>query len=217
MPDPDLPDPDGAVAPRPEPGAATTPAPPRPRGHLLIAGATGTLLPAVHRATARGDTVTALARNHAALRDLEGLTGGRARPLPRDYEAPGLAAALADAARENPFTGALLYCPLASPHTVRALCRAVPHGPVTLVLTSAHAAPADGEPADSPWSTARLPLDARPTPGCRLLVLGWRPETADRRWHTPEEISDAALRVQDAHEAHDAVLGQVRPWLSRPR
>ncbi|MGW3866413.1 hypothetical protein ACWEDZ_33785 [Streptomyces sp. NPDC005047] len=185
--------------------------------HLLVVGATGALLPAVRTATARGATVTALARNAAALRDLERGTGGAARPLARDFEAPGLREALSRAARDRPFTGALLYCPLATPATVRTLTGAVPAGrPVVLLLTSAHAAP-EGEVDDAgPWDPAFLPSDARPTPGCRLLVLGWRTRPEGSRWHTAEEISEAALRLLDAAPPGDAVLGRVRPWPTRP-
>lgn len=206
----------------PDPADASS----RRPAHLLVVGATGTLLPAVRAATARGDTVTALARTATALRDLERRTGGRARPLPRDYGAPGLGEALARASAESPFTGALLYCPLATASTVSTLAGAVPPGrPVVLVLTSAHAAPGPAETLEGdgmaqeavPWNPARLPSTARPTPGCRLLVLGWRVAADGAPWHTPEEISEAALRVLDADPARDAVLGRVRPWSSRPR
>ncbi|MFC8226373.1 hypothetical protein [Streptomyces sp. NPDC057287] len=208
--------PDTRDSPRTAPDADAPPS--RRPAHLLVVGATGALLPAVRAATALGDTVTALARTATALRDLERRTGGRSRPLPRDYRAPGLREDLARASREIPFTGALLYCPLATPSTVRALTAAVPPDrPVVLLLTSAHAAPDSGAADGLPWSPARLPPAARPTPGCRLLVLGWRTEPDGARWHTPEEISGAALRVLDAAPAGDAVLGCVRPWSSRPR
>ncbi|MEV5018895.1 hypothetical protein ACIGW1_06120 [Streptomyces sp. NPDC053780] len=190
---------------------------PRATPHLLVVGATGALLPAVRTATARGATVTALARNASALRDLERGTGGAARPLARDFEAPGLREALSRAARDRPFTGALLYCPLATPATVRTLTEAVPAGrPVVLLLTSAHAAP-EGEEGDAgPWDPALLPSGARPAPDCRLLVLGWRTRPEGSRWHTAEEISEAALRALDAAPPGDAVLGRVRPWSTRP-
>ncbi|MFE0208674.1 hypothetical protein [Streptomyces sp. NPDC058985] len=197
-------------------GDDTTEAP-RTTPHLLVVGATGALLPAVRTATARGATVTALARNATALRDLERGTGGAARPLARDFEAPGLREALSRAARDRPFTGALLYCPLATPATVHALTEAVEPGrPVVLLLTSAHAAPEDEEGDAGPWSPALLPAGARPAPGCRLLVLGWRARPEGSRWHTAEEISGAALRVLDAVPPGDAVLGRVRPWSTRP-
>ncbi|MFG3318290.1 hypothetical protein ACGF3J_09595 [Streptomyces sp. NPDC048171] len=185
--------------------------------HLLVVGATGALLPAVRAATARGATVTALARNATALRDLERDTGGGARPLARDFEAPGLREALSRAARDRPFTGALLYCPLATPATVRTLTEAVPPGrPVVLLLTSAHAEPHGEEGDAGPWSPALLPPGARPAPGCRLLVLGWRTRPEGSRWHTAEEISEAALGALDAVPSGDAVLGRVRPWSTRP-
>ncbi|MFG3101398.1 hypothetical protein ACGFZL_12875 [Streptomyces sp. NPDC048182] len=189
--------------------------------HLLVVGATGALLPAVHAVTDRGDRVTALARTATTLADLERRTDGRARPFPRDVGAPGLEAALASAARDVPFTGALLYCPFAGPPAVRTLVRAVPPGrPVVLVLTSAHAAPVGRESATGPWHPAELPPEARPAPDCRLLVLGWHEEGdgagTGARWHTPEEISTAALDLWDAGRARDAVLGTLRPWGARP-
>lgn len=207
---------DSIDAPRPVSGQDGPPS--RRPAHLLVVGATGALLPAARVAAARGDTVTALARDATTLRDLERRTGGRARPLARDYSAPGLREALTEASRESPFTGALLYCPLADPATVRALTAAVPPGgPVVLLLTSSHAAPAGAEPDGVRWSPARLPPGARPAPGCRLLVLGWRTGPDGSGWHTAEEISEAALRVLDTHPPRDAVLGSVRPWSSRPR
>ncbi|MEU8535035.1 hypothetical protein [Streptomyces parvulus] len=216
-------------------GSGRDPGAPRTTPHLLVVGATGALLPAVRTLTARGDTVTAMARTAADLRDLERSTHGAARPLARDFEAPGLREALARAAHDTPFTGALLYCPRASPATVRTLAGAVPPGrPVVLALTSEHAAP-DGEAGHeesveaesiegdagegdaASWSPALLPAGARPTPGCRLLVLGWPPRPEGSRWHTAGEISEAALRVLDAGPPpRDAVLGRVRPWRTRP-
>ncbi|MEU2657284.1 hypothetical protein ABZ615_18400 [Streptomyces sp. NPDC007325] len=186
--------------------------------HLLVVGATGTLLPAVHAATSRGELVTAVTRSPIALRDLARSTRGRVRPLVRDYEDPGLRTALAEASRTRPFTGALLYCPLASPTIVRTVVDAVPRNrPVVLLLTSAHAAPTVGTEDGFPWSPARLPRDSRPSPHCRLLVLGWAGGAGAARWHTAEEISAAALRVLDADVPRDAVLGEVRPWAARPR
>ncbi|MFF6888487.1 hypothetical protein ACFY9F_35485 [Streptomyces sp. NPDC012421] len=186
--------------------------------HLLVVGATGTLLPAVHAATSRGDLVTAVTRSPIALRDLAHRTRGRVRPFVRDYEDPGLGAALAEASRARPFTGALLYCPLASPLTVQALVDAVPRNrPVVLLLTSAHAAPTAETEEGPAWSPARLPRDSRPSPGCRLLVLGWARGAGAARWHTADEISAAALAVLDAAAPRDAVLGEVRPWAARPR
>ncbi|MFB7087075.1 hypothetical protein [Streptomyces sp. NPDC056296] len=100
---------------------------------------------------------------------------------------------------------------------MRALTEAVPPGrPAVLLLTSAHAAPEDEDADAGPWSPALLPPRARPTPDCRLLVLGWRTRPEGSRWHTAEEISEAALRVLDAAPPRDAVLGRVRPWSTRP-
>ncbi|WP_204045090.1 hypothetical protein [Acrocarpospora phusangensis] len=69
-------------------------------------------------------------------------------------------------------------------------------GRVVQVLTSAYAAP-DAPPA---------PLADQPR-----LLLGWHPS---KRWHTPEEISAAALRLTGHGDAD--VLGVTRPWDDRP-
>ncbi|WP_156045491.1 hypothetical protein [Herbidospora cretacea] len=67
---------------------------------------------------------------------------------------------------------------------------------VVQVLTSVYAAPDRPQP---------------PLPGRPRLILGWHPTG---RWHTPEEISAAALEL--AFSGNDAVLGVTRPWGERP-
>ncbi|WP_157520726.1 hypothetical protein [Herbidospora daliensis] len=67
---------------------------------------------------------------------------------------------------------------------------------VVQVLTSVYAAPDGPEP---------------PLPGRPRLILGWHPSG---RWHTPEEVSTAALAL--AESGDDAVLGVTRPWGDRP-
>ncbi|NED87837.1 hypothetical protein G3I76_48120, partial [Streptomyces sp. SID11233] len=52
--------------------------------------------------------------------------------------------------------------------------------------------------------------------GSRRLVLGWHSASGVTRWHTPEDISAAALALLDAPAPADAVLGEVRPWSARP-
>ena len=94
--------------------------------------------------------------------------------------------------------GALVYGPAVTWDVVAAVA-ARSDGAVVHVLTSAWAAPEVSPP---------------PAPdGVRRLVLGWRP---DRTWHSPEEVSAAALALWDSAGAPD-VLGVVRPWSDRPR
>ncbi|MFI7386225.1 hypothetical protein [Streptomyces sp. NPDC049813] len=94
------------------------------------------------------------------------------------------------------------------------------------------------------WSPDDLPVEARSGAPGRLLVLGWRDDGPARsgsarpgsarpgsaglgparpgsagggtRWHTPQEISAAALASLDADDDRDALLGAVRPWSMRP-
>lgn len=94
-------------------------------------------------------------------------------------------------------SGALLYGPAVS-EAVVAVVAARCDGPVVHILTSRAADPA-----------AALPAAAA---GVRRLVLGWRP---DRTWHSPEEVSAAALALFDSEDAAD-VLGVVQPWADRP-
>jgi hypothetical protein len=95
------------------------------------------------------------------------------------------------------FDQALLYCPTAPVRAVAAM-RAAVTGRVVHLLTSA---------AVTPPST----IEDLPDDGSVHVVLGW---TADRRWHTPDELSAAALDA--LRTGADAVLGKVRPWSDRP-
>lgn len=186
-------------------------------GHLLVAGATGVLRPAAVALLRRGHRVSALARRRAPLRVLAREAPGRLLPLAADHGDPGLPALLDAAERDaGPFTGALLYCPTAPDRAVREMLARVGRGGVGVqVLTSRWAAPVDA--GHGPWSWSDLPPSARPAPHTRLLLLGWR-ASADggSGWHSPEEISAAALRLYDRPHPSDAVLGTVRPWDHRP-
>ncbi len=96
-------------------------------------------------------------------------------------------------------SGALLYGPAVSTASVLGLLARC-DGPVVHVLTSASSDPS---------------VDLPPAPtGVRRLFLGWR--ACDRSWHTPEEVSAAALAVYDGELADGSVLGVVRPWSDRP-
>jgi hypothetical protein len=76
-----------------------------------------------------------------------------------------------------------------------------------VVATSRWAAP--GAPAP-PWAGM---------PGVVALQLGWAAQGArGSRWHTPEEVSAAAMGELAAPWApRTVVLGSVRPWSARPR
>ena len=68
----------------------------------------------------------------------------------------------------------------------------------TIVRVSAAVDPALGDPY--------MPDD--------VLQLGWFDEDAGPRWHTPTEVSAAALAVLD--DGVGRTLGSVRPWDRRP-
>ena len=106
--------------------------------------------------------------------------------------------------------GAIAYDPAVADESWKVLARLV-DGPVVRVLTSSAA-----DPSRSGLPT-RQHLFTR-------LVLGW---TDKGRWHTPDEVSAAAvalLRQAEADAARPgraptgdgAVLGRVRPWSQRP-
>jgi hypothetical protein len=80
-------------------------------------------------------------------------------------------------------------------------------GRVMVVATSRWAAP--GAPAP-PWAGM---------PGVMVLQLGWAAQgERDSRWHTPEEVSAAAMTELAAPwTPRTVVLGTVRPWSARPR
>ena len=153
---------------------------------VLVAGATGALRPAALRLAGGGLIVTGLARQV----DLPGVTA-----LETDWTDP---AAVRDALAGRSFDAALLYCPTAAADSVAAMVGATT-GRVVRLLTSAVAAP--------PFDLADLPPDR-----AVRLVLGWAPGP---RWHTPEEVSRAALDV--LRDGADTVLGAIRPWADRPR
>ncbi|MEU6441725.1 hypothetical protein [Streptomyces sp. NPDC047046] len=185
---------------------------------VLVVGATRVLRPAVRALTARGTPVTAVARGAGALAELAAECGPLVRALAADAQGPGFARALRDAGGPDGFGGALVYTPaLPAP-----LAEELIQGTRVLLLPSRWAAPgaartdrgATAQPSGSPaWTPGELPPD---TAGSRRLVLGWRSASGTTRWHTPEEISAAALSLLDAPAPADAVLGEVRPWSARP-
>uniref|UniRef100_A0AAU2VKA4 Uncharacterized protein n=1 Tax=Streptomyces sp. NBC_00008 TaxID=2903610 RepID=A0AAU2VKA4_9ACTN len=190
-------------------------------GHVLVVGATRILRPAVTALAARGCAVTAVARSEDGLRRLVAETPGRVGPLVADVTTPGFGDVLHRATERSGLTGAVVYAPSGTPAAIEALTRdLVVSGPVVLLLTSEWAAPEAfagqaGQPA--PWTPDSLPASSCPARDRRRLVLGWHRDAGGARWHTPQEISAAALDLLDAPAEQDSVLGTVRPWEERPR
>jgi NAD(P)-dependent dehydrogenase (short-subunit alcohol dehydrogenase family) len=162
---------------------------------VLVVGATGVLRPAVFALARDGRTVYALARPGARLDEL---VRPHVEPVAVDYRDVGrLAAALPEV------DAALLYCPAAPPTSVDVLLHST-DGPVVWLLTSASADPAD--------VGVEFRFGARVAPNVTRVALGW---AGGPRWHTPEEISTAALDALG--DGTERVLGAVRPWEGRPQ
>lgn len=139
--------------------------------------------------------------------------------------------AVTDLARSGPAdrTGLIDRDRPAEPTGLAALrvLRGAVDGPLVAVLTSAVAAPpAADDPAAVLGALVRRLVEAgTPAQDLRLLVLGWAvptpaPSTPSEppgpvRWHTPAEVSAAALAVLG--DPAPARLGVLRPWADRPR
>ena len=141
---------------------------------VLVVGATRILRPVAIALAAAGDDVLGVARTRrdldALAAEYPGITG-----VPVDWsDRDRLAAALAG----RRIRRAVLYCPGAPDATLRLIARTVT-GAVVHVLPSAAATP------------GAAPVATRPR--WRHLQLGWTGDPP--RWHTPEEISAAALDV----------------------
>ncbi len=91
---------------------------------------------------------------------------------------------------------ALVYRPAVSAETL-AYLRAMTPGRCVIVLTSEDADPA-------------RPREVSPD---LTLQLGWQ-DGAVPRWHTPTEVSHAALAV--LADGVSRTLGATRPWSDRP-
>ncbi len=154
--------------------------------NVLIVGASGIFAPAAVTLLSRGVPVTGV---------------GRSRPMPDGVEALRVdatdASALASALGARRWTDAVVYAPAVSDASLALLGAAVDARTV-VVRTSADADPARGE--------AEIPDDT--------LQLGWTGDSASPRWHSPTEVSDAALAVLD--DGIGRTLGCVRPWAERP-
>lgn len=156
-------------------------------GSVLIVGASGILAPAASALVELGDAVTGIGRRRAMPAGVNGLHVD-ARDLPALDPALG-------AAR---WTAAIVYEPAVTALSLPRIQAAI-DGRVVLVRTSAAADPAHGD---------ELAL----APG--ILLLGWVDDGASTRWHTPREVSDAALEV--LADGTPRILGTVRPWEHRP-
>jgi hypothetical protein len=155
---------------------------------VLVVGATGILRPAVVTLTTRGEDVTGVSRGVAGIPD-----GARAMAVDaRDREA--LAATLGG----RQWDRAIVYRNAVRADSLPEIELRV-EGRLVLVRTSGAADPKRGEPT------------ARPN----VLQLGWTDDgSGGTRWHTRDEISDAALQVFEDGEYR--MLGVVRPWADRP-
>jgi hypothetical protein len=177
------------------------------RGGVVVAGATGALRPAVRALVDQDRTVYALARPGPGLTALQAELCGAVRAIAVDYlDVTALRAALAEHLPAGA-QGALLYCPGAPLEAVQLLA-ATADRPVVL-STSAAADPAlVGDAVPDP---ARLPGPS----GAVRLLLGWaQGPDGTSCWHTPEEISAAALT--SLGDGRSQTLGVVRPWTQRP-
>jgi hypothetical protein len=160
---------------------------------VLVVGATGILRPAVRSLSAAGRHVVAVARSAGDLHQLAVEVRGVV-PLAQDCLDPdALGGALSVMGLE--VRAGIAYCPAADRAVLRGLA-AVVGGPLVHLLPSAWAAPGGRRPR------VRGPV----------LQLGWTGDPP--RWHTPDEVSAAALAVLASGD--DAVLGRVRPWTDRP-
>jgi hypothetical protein len=118
--------------------------------------------------------------------------------LSADGVPEGVPALVGDASDPATFAGrswdgAIVYLPAVGDASMRALADAVA-GPIVRVAVTAAADPARGDFELREWT----------------LQLGWD----DGRWHTPAEVSEAALAVLS--DGRGRLLGVVRPWSERP-
>jgi len=170
---------------------------------VIVVGSTGVLRPAATTLEQRGDAVIGVSRHGES-----GSIGVDARdPL-----------ALRTALDGRAWDDAVIYDRAVSPSSL-AFLRAATPGRCVLVRASAAADPRHGilvVPRDT------LQLGWRPSGDGAGPIVSVRPgaEGLDRgdgaasRWHSPEEISVAALAV--LADGTPRTLGAVRPWSDRP-
>lgn len=182
-------------------------------GAVLVVGGTAILRPAVVALRAAGRVVAVLSRSRDRLVALPAGTAGVVGDL---ADPAGLAPVLA---APGHLSAGLAYLPdAAGAEGVPALAvlRAAVDGPLVVILTTAAAAAGPERPVDLDAIAANLRRRLVAAGDLRLLLLGWRPMRtgAPARWHTPAEISAAALECLD--DPTPRLLGVVRPWTDRP-
>ena len=173
---------------------------------MLIVGATGVLLPAVHTYLGRGATVVAVARNRARLTGLALAGGERLLPVSLDvFEPAAVDGALASAPLRDGVDAAVLYVAGtdddAENEAVARLSQVV-RGATLRILTSRWQPPPTAEPSSGRW----------PRVADRWhLLLGHSsvPGADGGFWHTPQQISAAAVAALAG--GRDAVLGRSSP------
>lgn len=183
-------------------------------------GGTRILAPAVSRLDALGWRVDVVTRDPAWFPPAGSQIG---RIVTDATDPPRWDAALSRHAPPAGWDLALAYMPFADGPAWRSLAERV-RGRLVAVLTSTVADP----------DRTVAPLPPMPGPAAVVtLVLGWHQDRDGVRWHDPEEISAAAVRVALADPAQDCVsathplpavvdlppcvlLGVVRPWRQRP-
>ncbi|MEW2165664.1 hypothetical protein AB0912_22105 [Streptomyces sp. NPDC007084] len=186
-------------------------------------GATRVLRPAVATLVERGERVLAVSRTAADLELLGAECPGWVRTLAADCARPDFPSRLRRAVEPAGLSGALVYAPAASPHpTTRVPAGLLGGKPLVLILTSEVAAPKGRDDEEAAFGRGEpphglVPPEALQGVDVRPLVLGWCASGGAVRWHTPAEISAAALALLDARHSTGGLLGTVRPWADRPR
>ncbi len=152
---------------------------------------------------ARGALVSVVSRSSGRAARL----AGTAHPVVADVtDAAAFARALDRAVEERgPISLALAYQPFAPDEAWHVLAARV-EGLLVALLVSAYAAKDAPAPPLAEGRHGRADV--------RHLLLGWHRDAGGVRWHTPREVSAAAVGVADRGES--AVLGVIRPWSERP-
>jgi len=186
---------------------------------VLLVGGTGILAPAARTLVARGVPVVVVTRDRARVDAAIGASPLVTSCVVDAADAAAWPAAVAAQAAAAPLTEAVVYLPFPTAGPLVPVAAAVT-GTVVGVLTSGAADPS-GRGFDVPVGG--------PPPCTRVLLLGWHDAGARARWHTPEEVSAAALDVLAGAGAPrpaarygitgvDVVhtLGRLQPWAGRP-
>jgi hypothetical protein len=188
----------------------------RVSGSILVVGGTAILRPAVHTLCAGNHDVAVLSRSREHLRSLAAevslhRTPGTMIALQGDFthEVEFAELLTAKTADRGPFAAGVIYAPDAPATALDAMARAVT-GRLVVILTSRYGAP------DRPAGRQGYPAPfVRDDLQVNFLLLGWHGAAGSARWHSPAEISAAALEA--LIHGHDATLGSTHPWEDRPQ